>query len=252
MPVTIPMNSLSLPRSFACAAIVAAGTLSARAQLLVTEVAAWGSGASYAADWFELTNTGASAIDITGWKMDDVSESPIGAVAFRGVTSIAPGQSVVFLEGLANGSTDTTIGNNFKTAWFGGSVPSGFTLGFYGGTGVDLSSTFDVVNIFSAGNVRQAQVSFAASTAASPFRTFDNSALIDGAIVSALSFAGSNGAFFSADSTPTTPYVGSPGFAPVPEPESYAMATGAVALAFCAWRRSRRLKTDGRPSGTFS
>jgi hypothetical protein len=237
------MNAFSLSRSFACAALLAAGVLPARAQLFVTEVAAWGSGASYAADWFELTNTGSSAVDITGWKIDDNSESPVGAVALRGVTSIAPGRSVVFLEGLANGSTDTAVGNAFKAAWFGGSVPSGLTLGFYGGSGVGLSSTFDAVNIYSGANVIQAQVRFATSTAVSPFLTFDNSARIDGATISALSSVGINGAFASADSTPTTTYVGSPGFAPVPEPESYALVTGVAASAFCSWRRWRRVRT---------
>ena len=237
------MNSIRFSRSLLCAALLVAGAASARAQLFVPEVAAWGSGASYAADWFELTNTGSSPIDITGWKVDDESESPIGAVALRGVTSIAAGGSVVFLEGVANGSTDTALGTAFKSAWFGGSVPSGFTLGFYGGSGVELSSTFDAVNIYNGSKVIQAQVRFATSSAGSPFLTFDNNALIDGATLSALSSVGSNGAFASADSTPTTTYVGSPGFAPVPEPESYALVTGVAAAAFCAGRRWRRART---------
>ncbi len=237
------MNSIRFSRSLLSASLLMAGAASARAQLFVTEVAAWGSGASYAADWFELTNTGSSPIDITGWKMDDNSESPVGAVALRGATSIAPGQSVVFLEGVANGSTDTALGTAFKSAWFGGSVPSGFTLGFYGGSGVGLSSTFDAVNIYSGANVIQAQVRFATSSAVSPFLTFDNSARLDGSTLSTLSSDGSNGAFASADSTPTTLYVGSPGFAPVPEPESYALVTGVAVSAFCASRRWRRART---------
>ena len=64
----------------------------------ITEVSPTGSSASYGADWFELTNTGSSALDITGWKMDDNSNSFAASVALRGVTSIAAGQSVVFLE----------------------------------------------------------------------------------------------------------------------------------------------------------
>src|SRR5207244_927037 len=45
-------------------------------RLLITEVAPWGSsGTPYLADWFEVTNVGGGAIDMTGWKMDDNSNS---------------------------------------------------------------------------------------------------------------------------------------------------------------------------------
>src|SRR5262249_51829217 len=48
------------------------GTTSAHAN--VSEVAPWGSGNTpYAADWFEVTNTGILPIDLTNWKMDDSS-----------------------------------------------------------------------------------------------------------------------------------------------------------------------------------
>ncbi len=71
--------------------------------VIVSEVTPWASGnTSYAADWFELTNTGASAVDITGWKVDDNSHSPAQALALTGVSSIGAGQSVVFIEGSAS------------------------------------------------------------------------------------------------------------------------------------------------------
>jgi hypothetical protein len=49
-------------------ALVAGSVLShsATAAMLITEVDAAGSGASYGADWFELTNTGNTAVDISG------------------------------------------------------------------------------------------------------------------------------------------------------------------------------------------
>src|SRR5215471_8585991 len=74
---------------------------SASAAIISSEVDPSGSSMAsntYNADWFELTNTGASAQDITGWKMDDNSHTFGSAVGLRGVTSIAPGQSVVFVE----------------------------------------------------------------------------------------------------------------------------------------------------------
>ena len=58
------------------------------------------------------------------------------------------GQTVVFLDGGASSINDTTLGNSYKTAWFGASVPSGFTLGFYGGTGVGLGTGGDAVNLY--------------------------------------------------------------------------------------------------------
>jgi hypothetical protein len=78
----------------------------ATASVVISEVHPSGSGnGTYAADWFEVTNTGTSAVDITGWKMDDNSNSPAAAVVLNGVASIAPGQSVVFIESSTPGPT---------------------------------------------------------------------------------------------------------------------------------------------------
>jgi hypothetical protein len=65
--------------------------------VFISEVQPAGSGngnGTYNADWFEVTNTGTSAVDITGWKMDDNSNASASAVALNGITSINPGQSV--------------------------------------------------------------------------------------------------------------------------------------------------------------
>ena len=104
--------------------------------VVISEVTPWSSGNTpYAADWFEVTNTGASPVDITGWKMDDNSNAFASAVAVRGVTSIPAGKSAVFLEGVADGSTDAALVANFSMAWFGSAIPpAGFLIGFYGGS----------------------------------------------------------------------------------------------------------------------
>jgi hypothetical protein len=84
--------------------------------IVITEVNSNGSSASYAADWFEITNTGTSDVNLTGWQMDDNSNG--GAkVAMRGVTTIPAGKSAVFFEGAADGSTDASITAAFSTAW---------------------------------------------------------------------------------------------------------------------------------------
>ena len=212
------------------AALFATCSLSVRAQgLYITEVnpSGSGSGHGYTADWFELTNTTGSAINISGWKIDDNSNSFASSVALRGVTSIGAGQSIVFFEGLADASTDTTITSAFNSAW-STSFVFGTSIGAYGGSGVGLSQTADAVNIYNSSGVLQANVSFGA---ASTLFTFDNSAKLNGAIA-ALSVGGTNGAYLS-----TGGETGSPGFAPIPEPSTYALILGFGALGFAALRR---------------
>ena len=215
------------------AALLIASMGVAQAQIIISEVDANGSLATdgYGADWFELKNIGASAVNVTGWKMDDNSASFALAVPIRGITSIAAGQSVIFLEGTATGTTDATIDANFTTAWFGGSAPVGLTLANYGGSGVGLSATSDAVNIYDSTGVLQAGVTFGASTTG---YTFDNSAGLSGAITQ-VSVAGVNGAFLSANGLET----GSPGdITPAPEPTTLALAgLGGLAVLVAVRRR---------------
>lgn len=170
---------------------------------LISEVNPTGSSSSYGADWFEVTNTGTSALDITGWKIDDSSNALANAAALRGVTSIPAGKSAVFLEGLANASTDATLISSFSTAWFGSAVPPADVLiGTYGGSGLGLSSGGDAVNLFDANGASVTGVAFGAATTGV---TFDNTAGV--ASLSTLSAIGTNGAFLSANGAET----GSPG-----------------------------------------
>lgn len=181
----------------------------ASAALVVTEVHSNGSGnTTYQADWFEITNTGASAVDITGWKVDDSSAAFGSAVALRGVTSIPAGASVVFFEGNTSGSNDATIQSAFIAAWFGGSAPAGFLIGAYGGSGIGLSTGGDAVNIYDAVGTLIHGVTFGAN---SPGVTFDNTTGASGAITT-FSAVGVNGAFNSV----TGSEVGSPGLVPAP------------------------------------
>jgi hypothetical protein len=207
----------------------------AQAAILITEVHPTGSSATYGADWFELKNTGASAVDITGWKVDDGSNDIATAVALRGsVTSIPAGASAVFYEGNASGSNDATIKTNFINAWFGGNPPAGFLIGAYGGSGIGLSSGTDELHIFDAGGNPVVGVAFGNSTTGV---TFDNTAGIGDATpfppsISTLSAVNVNGAFTSATGNET----GSPGnLGPgVPEPTTAilsALLVGALALA---------------------
>jgi hypothetical protein len=204
--------------------------VAAQAQLAITEVHPTGSANStYTADWFEVKNIGALTLDLTGWKVDDNSASFASALSLRGVTSLLPGQVAVFMESDAAGDNDTAKGDAFKAAWFGGSVPSGFTIGFYGGSGIGLGAGGDAVNLYDSGGTLQAGVTFGAATAGF---TFDNTAGLSGAI-SQLSVVGVNGAFNSL----TGSEVGSPGIAVVPEPSTLALAGLGVAALFLHRKR---------------
>ena len=89
----------------------------ASAAIIITEVDPTGSSVGTGGnDWFELTNTGTSAVSISGWAMDDNSASFSKAQALTGVSSIAAGESVVFLIG-NNGTPSSTDVSNFKLNW---------------------------------------------------------------------------------------------------------------------------------------
>src|SRR5688572_20117327 len=102
------------------------GSGAALAEVAVTEVAPWSSGNSaVSADWFELTNTGSSAVDVSGWRMDDSSLSFASARTVRGITTIGAGRSVILIESDAIGAPDSTLRNAFIDTWFGGTAPAG-------------------------------------------------------------------------------------------------------------------------------
>jgi Lamin Tail Domain len=219
----IPKNVL---RSALLGSALLAGSLlnnSASAAIVISEVDSAGSGtgaSSYNQDWFELTNTGATTVDLSGWKIDDNSNSFASAVTLNGVISISAGQSIVFID--TTGSTATTPPTSaevastqakFINAWFGANVPAGFAMGNYWGSGVGLGQGGDAINIYNSTGGLMANVTFSAATTG---KTFDNTVGLNNAAISQLSAAGSNGAFLSANGAE----IGSPGIvaAPVPLP----------------------------------
>ena len=123
--------------------------------LAITEAAPWSSGnspATLAADWFELTNFGTSSVSLVGWTMDDNSNSFAVSVPLYGVTSIAPGESVIFIETATSAASDLAAkAQAFINLWFNGTAPAGLQIGGYSGSGVGLSTGGDAVNIFDNG-----------------------------------------------------------------------------------------------------
>ncbi|MCA1963408.1 MAG: SdiA-regulated domain-containing protein, partial [Prosthecobacter sp.] len=176
--------------------------------LIITEVAPWASGnGAVGGDWFEVTNVSENAVDITGWKMDDNSNSFASSVALNGITSIAPGESVIFIESTV--SNQATIVDTFKTVWFGSNVPSGLQIGTYQGSGVGLGTGGDAVNLYTAAGVLHSRVSFGAADNTSPYQTFDNTAALNEVTLTLFSQVGVNGAFVAATSSVE---IGSPGY----------------------------------------
>ncbi len=218
------------------ALLVLAFASRASAAIIISEVTPWGSGdAPYASDWFELTNTGAVAVDIDGWRVDDASPTFASAVALRGITSIPAGKSVVFVEANTAATNDAAKKTDFILDWFNGTAPPGFLIGTYGGSGIGLSTGGDALNIYddaTSAIVATAAVTFGSSTGIPTGRTFDNKVGATGAI-STLSTAGVNGAFTSGSGD-----IGSPGVI-VPEPATFGLAALA-GLAIAGIRRNRR------------
>src|ERR1700753_227849 len=123
------------PRALAAFAalllLVALGTLPRAAsaatpgKIVITEFeyqdaleAAGTSGAKY--EFFELTNIGGTAVDMTGWAFDDNSEAP-GSFSLSGLGTVAPGQAVVVTEADAAA---------FKAKWgIGTTHPDAVVLG---------------------------------------------------------------------------------------------------------------------------
>ena len=214
------------------AALITASAAPAFSQVRITEVAPWSSGNSpVAADWFELTNFGSAAVNIAGWKVDDNSNSFIAALALNGVTSIAAGASVIFME-----STGGAAIPGFVSNWFGSNPAP--AVGYYSGSGIGLGTGGDAVNIYDAAGVLQANVTFGASPTGPTFATFNNAVGLNNTAIALLSTVGSNGAFVAA----SNPFeIGSPGLiaAAVPEPETYALMLAGLGL-IGAFARKRR------------
>ncbi len=204
LPSITSFSAVGVNGAFASASSGETGSPGLTGRILITEVAPWGSSTAYGTDWFEVMNGSAVTIDLSGWKMDDSSESPLaGAVPLKGVGALAPGERAIFLESAA---PETAI-PAFLGAWFGSTPPAGLKVGSYSGSGVGLSGDGDAVNLYDPSNVRQANVFFGAA-ATSPYASFDNAAGLSFAGLTQISAPGGNGGFVAKNDSAQ---IGSPG-----------------------------------------
>jgi predicted extracellular nuclease len=119
------------------ASLLAVSGRSTQAGLMITEWMYNGSGTGSLGEFIELTNVGASAIDMTGWSFDDNSRTP-GSESLAALGAVAAGESVIF--------TDMAAAD-FRTNW---NLPSSVKI--LGGNTNNLGRS-DEINIYDNSNV---------------------------------------------------------------------------------------------------
>lgn len=119
---------------------------SAQSQILITEIQSK-QDFSGGEDFFELTNFGAASVDLTGWKFDDDGADPLSG-ADLGSVSIAPGESVVFVQDL-----DPTA---FRSWW---GISESIQVVSHNGPGLGKN---DAVNIYDDADNLVTSLSYAA------------------------------------------------------------------------------------------
>jgi MYXO-CTERM domain-containing protein len=198
---------------------------SALASIRITEVMSSSNGlGSPTPDWIEVTNYGSSAVDLTGWRIDDGSFSFAVSAALNGISSIGAGESVIFIESAAGAGIA-----NFRTFWGG---LSGLQVGYYSGSGLGFSSGGDGACLFDTSSTILSQVSFGAATSGSSFfYGWDAAGVLDPSYNGLVSTVGSIGTQIGFTSSGDTGSLGTAISVPAP---------GAIALLGLAGLAGRR------------
>ena len=212
-------------KKFLVTLLFLAALTTGRAQLAITEIissSATNLGPTILparSDWWELSNFGTNALDLTGYRWNDNAGGLIGgdALPFQGLT-IQPGESILFVETVANIITNEA---QFR-AWWGPSLGASVQIRFYTGNG--LGSAGDGVRVWAASATADADVvdsvDFGPALRGSSFTYDTNTGLF-----STFSTNGLNGAFKATE----TDDVGSPGVNQGPVP--LALAQQPVSLS---------------------
>lgn len=165
-------------------------------------------GANLTEDWFEITNFGTEAW-VSGVDpdlfFDDDSQDPASGVVLQGITQIAPGESVVLVNGGATGATE------FITLWGAALDLSSTQVGNYDGAG--LGQGGDGVTLFVGGPAVDTLADFEDYPDANSFGGQSYDVVLD-----AFSIAGVSGAVATAVNDAGQPAVGTPGFLPSDAP----------------------------------
>lgn len=207
--------------------ILALAVSTVHADLVITEVMPKSAHASTVVDgdWWELTNTGGSAVNLSGYTWDDLPTPLAPTISYFPNVTIQPGESIIILaEAISNVST-------WKTAWGLGSTQVLSRELFIGGEAFSgLAETGDEVNLYDPFGNLVAHADFG-TVPVGQSAAF----LRDGTPIHGLnSTAGKHGA---ASSTQSPADVGSPGDARIhfrSAPTRYAMSSYAYAVTATA------------------
>jgi len=189
----------------------------ANAELVITEVMSFSAHHHTNFDGWELTNTGQSSVDLTGYSWDDDAQTP-GTNVFGNIT-IAASESIIIIEAYGDGLLA------WKDDWSLGTGVNVYGWDYFSGTFSSLDN-IDGVFLYNASDVLLASAEYTSSTEGFSHE-WDTSETYLG-----LSVDGENSAYQSSNQNPD---VGSPGYA-VPEPTTITL----LALGGFALRRKRR------------
>lgn len=168
-----------------------------------------------AGEFIEITNTGPSPVDLTGWSFDD-SSAVAGSYSISGLGTLAVGESGIISELAAA---------TFRTAW--GLAP---TVKVVSPNDQNLGNG-DGLNIFDASNQLVATFTYPGANAVIDGETWTTGPANYGVNTFALWSKSANGDSFGSFQS-TSGYYGSPGTAAVPEPASLGLLgiSGLIAL----------------------
>jgi hypothetical protein len=159
--------------------------------LVVTEVmsseAKLKTGSPVTSDWWELSNLGNFTVNLWGYRFDDDHYSFLDAFTVSNAVSIAPGESVVFVEDMS--------ANDFRTWWGSQHLPGSLQIITYPRIG--FSASGDAVHVWNAAanstTDTVADVTYPAATKGVSFGYNASTGTFG-----ALSAAGANGAYVAA------------------------------------------------------
>ena len=124
----------------------AAVVVTRRPRLVITEILpaqSTNGAANGHSDWWELTNLDDFTVDLTGYRWDDSSATLSAAITFTNESlSIAPGESIVFVESMTKES--------FRSWWGEGNLRADLQIVPYRGAGLGLSTAGDAVNLWNS------------------------------------------------------------------------------------------------------
>jgi predicted extracellular nuclease len=220
----------------AMAATLLLGAISAHAQLFITQ---YYEGPS-TNKWIELTNTGSSTIDLTGFALGHWNNA--NAEGYK--TSVAPSFTMTLSGSLTAGST-ILIGNtgNTEVTYATATITNNTVINFNGNDSIVLYSagTFSTASIIDA-------IGFTTSGNEGADKSFVRTSLLDGWNTT----AGSNATNFSgvwlnvsnatvkAASVGTEERLGFSSLSSVPEPSSFALIAGGLTLGAVLMQRRRK------------